>query len=41
MEIEPIPEVEQIEYKIPMPLMRDEFKLKHTRGEGFSKKEKE
>lgn len=36
MEVDPIPEVDEIEYKIPSPVIRDAFDLNHERGEGYS-----
>lgn len=41
MEIQPIPEVDQIEYRIPIPLIKDSFSQIHTRGEGFDDIEEE
>jgi hypothetical protein len=41
MEIQPIPEVDTIEYRIPVPLIKDSFRTIHTRGEGFDEVEEE
>ena len=41
MKIEPIPEVEHLELKLPVKLMRDYFSFSHERGQGYSKREQQ